>query len=146
MDNKIIPTSAEYKEETVNLYKEFIKETNSTNPQDIYMRYNSFLNSEGSYLYIVISEEKPIGFIEFVKLPLKLRDEKPKIEITSLFVKKEFRREKIGKALVEFVLNFSKEKNCAGVVLYSGIQMKKVHKFYERIGFNKKAYYFEKKI
>jgi GNAT superfamily N-acetyltransferase len=68
---------------------------------------------------------KSIGFIENV-----ITDEK-------------YRRQGIGKKVIEMAIEYAKKENCYKVVLQSGIKRTTAHKFYEAIGFNgesKKAF------
>jgi len=54
-----------------------------------------------------------------------------------------YRRQGIGKKLMEMAINNAKENDCYKAVLQSGIKRTGAHKFYESIGFNgtsKKAF------
>jgi GNAT superfamily N-acetyltransferase len=55
----------------------------------------------------------------------------------------DYRRQGIGTELLNYLINFAKEKNCYKVMLQSGITRIDAHRFYEKTGFDstsKKAF------
>lgn len=69
-------------------------------------------------------------------------------QISALVTKKEFQRKGIGKALVQYVEEWSKKNGSEIIVLTSGIkeERKKAHKFYKSLDFEINGYRFVKKI
>jgi len=66
--------------------------------------------------------------------------------IDDLIVDKKVRGEGIGTKLMEKVIQIAKEKNIKIIKLDSGLQRTQAHNFYEKLGWDKKCYTFEKKI
>jgi len=69
-------------------------------------------------------------------------------QISVLVTKAEFRRQGIGKALVQYVEQWSKHNGSDMIILSSGIkpERKQAHEFYKSIGFDITGYRFVKKL
>ena len=63
--------------------------------------------------------------------------------IENVIVDEKYRGKGIGKQIIENAINYAVNENCNKVLLQSGMDRKKAHKFYESIGFDgetKKAF------
>ncbi|MBP5437136.1 MAG: GNAT family N-acetyltransferase [Treponema sp.] len=63
--------------------------------------------------------------------------------VENVVTDKNYRKQGLGKRLIEKAIETAKENNCYKVILLSGIARKEAHQFYEKIGFNgesKKAF------
>lgn len=69
-------------------------------------------------------------------------------QINALVTKKEFQRKGIGKALIHYVEEWSRNNGSEMIVLNSGIKesRKAAHEFYKALGFEVTGYRFVKKI
>lgn len=133
-------------EQIVAIYQEFIDITHASQPGSIKDSFKRFINNNDGKITMISYGAELAGFAEYRPLPLKLRDKKQKIEITSLFVRPKFQKLGLGKALIEYIKNYADLTNRDRVVLYSGIELDEAHKFYEKVGFDRKAYFFELKV
>ena len=63
--------------------------------------------------------------------------------IENVVTDKEYRKQGLGKMVIQKAVEIAKENNCYKVILQSGMQRTEAHKFYEKIGFDgntKKAF------
>ena len=63
--------------------------------------------------------------------------------VENVVTDKNYRKQGLGKRVIEKAIETAKENNCYKVILLSGIARKEAHQFYEKIGFNgesKKAF------
>jgi GNAT superfamily N-acetyltransferase len=68
------------------------------------------------------------------------------IEIDNLVVAKEYRSKKIGKLLIDWMLNEGKQSNCQTALLDAYVENFKAHKFYYREGFIARGFHYLKKL
>ena len=66
--------------------------------------------------------------------------------ITVLVVDKKYRRQGIGRALIESVKQIAVEKGIKAIELDSGFHRTEAHLFYENLGFEKECYFFSRGI
>lgn len=66
--------------------------------------------------------------------------------VYAMIVDDSYRSNVIGKNLLEKAFNIAKLNNCKKIELDSGFPREKAHKFYEKIGFEKRAYLFSKDL
>lgn len=130
-------------EELMHLYNDFVGE-------DRYSRhdgdsYRQVLQSPTNVAYVVEEEGKIIGFIT-ASIRNVVRYPRPIMEIDELYVVQEFRKQGIGKQLVEFIEHLAKEKNCCRVYIASHARFETAHKFYEGLGYNKYGLHFYKDL
>lgn len=146
MKTTIVTASLDQKIDACTLYQEFIDETHAFQPKDLNKNFETYINAPTSHFILIYVDEIPAGFAEFRELPNKLRDESGIIEITSLYVRPQYRKLGLGKVLVMEVKRVAQAMNFVNIVLYSGLELENAHKFYEKIGFRKKAYYFSMSV
>ena len=95
---------------------------------------------------VIASNEKIVGWIHgFYSLRI---ESDFFVEIGGLVVDENFRKNGIGKKLVDKVMEWSKLKNCEKVRVRCNVIRKESHKFYENIGFeiNKEQKIFSKPV
>lgn len=66
----------------------------------------------------------------------------PSSIIEDVAVKKEFQGKGIGKEMMRFAMNLSRQKGCYKMVLSSHMRRDQAHKFYESLGFKKHGFSF----
>lgn len=66
--------------------------------------------------------------------------------IYAMIVDDSYRGKGIGTSLLEKVFDIAKLMGCKKIELDSGFPREKAHKFYEKIGFEKRAYLFSKDL
>ena len=57
-----------------------------------------------------------------------------------------FRSRGYGDAMIEYLENYARVAMCENIVLSSGLQRADAHRFYEKLGFEKRSYVFVKGV
>jgi GNAT superfamily N-acetyltransferase len=66
--------------------------------------------------------------------------------LDEMIVEESYRGQGIGGKLVKRITEIAKEKNCKRLELESSFHREEAHKFYEELGFEKRAYLFSKEL
>jgi GNAT superfamily N-acetyltransferase len=93
------------------------------------------LEDENSKAFVAIAENKIVGWISVAKIVTIAST--PFCEIRSLIVDEAYRKNNIGKLLIEKAKQWSKEKNCERLRLRCNIKRQETHAFYLHLGFAK---------
>ncbi len=96
------------------------------------------------YLCVKI-DDKVVGFCSLV-VRESLWQEGLIGHLNELIIDKSFRRLNLGTELLDAVIAAAKKKGCKRIELDSAFHREDAHKFYENIGFIKRAYLFSKEI
>ncbi len=130
--------------EVISLYGNFVNdpERYKVLDNDSYLK---FIETPNSFMDLVISGEKIIGFITYAVRTV-VRYPKPILEVEELYVHPDYRRHGLGKKLMEHVLEFAKSVQCQYIFLASDKARKEAHEFYKALGFDQYAYHFRLKI
>ncbi|WP_446898429.1 GNAT family N-acetyltransferase [Clostridium sp. LBM24168] len=117
------------------LYEQLLgRKTNFTKFKDKFRWINSNKN------YILIGAKDDSGNLIGSLLGIICQDLggecKPFMVIENVIVKNDCRRMGIGKALMIFIEDFAKNKDCYFTMLVSAFNREGAHKFYESIGYN----------
>ena len=118
------------------------KELNKNNLNEVFSSGIGFPNYE--YFCAEING-KVIGFCSLV-IKNSLWYEGLLGYICELVIDNFYRRQGIGTALLKTAINKAKEKGCGRVELDSAFHREEAHKFYEKNGFEKRAYLFSKRV
>jgi GNAT superfamily N-acetyltransferase len=113
---------------------------------DIQNRLIKILENEDNCVYVAVKNGKIVGWIHgFYSLRIESNFF---AEIGGLVVDENFRKNGIGKKLVDKVIQWSKLKNCEKVRVRCNVIRKESHRFYENIGFeiNKEQKIFNKRV
>lgn len=108
---------------------------------------NSFakvLNHKLSFIFVAEDKEKLVGFITF-QARYVIRHKQPIGQIEELFIKEKFRKQGIGKALIQEAEKVAVKLGCHSVCVESGYQHRPAHKFYQHMDYKKSGNYFLKK-
>lgn len=117
-------------------YKELIDEAfDGSEPIEKYSLYDE---NNTSYEIVVIKEkEEIVATVTMYKLNLFTFSFQPTIELFNVAVKKDFRRKKLGKILIDYVVEYAKSNGYKTIHLTCLENEKNVHSFYESAGFKK---------
>ncbi len=66
--------------------------------------------------------------------------------VFDLVTDEKYRGQKYGEMMLDYLLDYAKMGMCENIVLSSGFEKEKSHKFYENNGFEKKSFVFLKKV
>lgn len=104
------------------------------------------MKGDGRYrIFVADMEGVVVGFVTTVEaLSINLPD--GYIKINGLAVLPEYRRQGIGKLLMERVEELARERGISLIGLASGFQRTEAHEFYEHLGYQKLSFWFRKRI
>src|SRR3989338_8734333 len=107
-----------------------------------------FASGIGAQNYEYFCAESNGNVIGFCSLVIKnsLWYEGPLGYICELVVDNFYRCQGIGTVLLKTAINKAKEKGCGIIELDSAFHREEAHKFYEKNGFEKRAYLFSKRV
>ena len=113
---------------------------------DVKNRLKRILINTDNCIYVATKNGRIVGWIHGF-LSLRIESEFF-VEIGGLVVNENFRKNGIGKKLVDKVIEWSKLKNCEKVRVRCNVIRKESHRFYENIGFeiNKEQKIFDKRM
>lgn len=94
----------------------------------------------------VFAEGKTILGVGSLQVHPGLEHDEPIGLITALIVSGKARRRGVGRALIDDLLDFARERGCARVNVGSGLHRANAHAFYEGIGFTKSGIRFRKNL
>jgi N-acetylglutamate synthase and related acetyltransferases len=110
-----------------------------------YHRFQDILNNHFYHYYVYVEDNKIIGFISLmIKYPL--HHVKITGEILELCVHPNYRNQRIGKQLIDYIEIVAKEKDLEELELSSNVKRKDAHRFYEKHHYCKDHFNFTKKI
>ena len=113
---------------------------------EIQNRLKKILEHPENCIYVATQNEKVVGWIHGF---YSMRVESDFfVEIGGLVVSDNFRKNGIGKKLVDKVIEWAELKNCRKVRVRCNVIRTESHKFYEKIGFeiNKEQKIFNKRL
>ncbi len=104
------------------------------------------MKKEGNYkTFVALYENKVAGFIAVTQV---LAAEVPNgyLHIQGLAVQEELQHRGIGSRLLRHAEDYAKEAGAPFIILCSGVKRTDAHAFYERNGYDKDSYCFDKNI
>ncbi len=119
-------------------YKELIDDAfDGSNDLELYSKYDE---NSPSYEIIVIKEkEEIVASITMYKLDLFTFSFQPALELFNVAVKKAYRRQNLGKIIMNYVIDYAKENGYKTINLTCLESEIGVHSYYESVGFKKAA-------
>ncbi|WP_442601816.1 GNAT family N-acetyltransferase [Paenibacillus sp. KN14-4R] len=99
------------------------------------------------FTFVATINEKVVGMIG-VRLNITYTSNKFKTQISSFVTKKEYQGQGVGKALINFIEEWTRNKGSDFLYLTSGIKEERIsaHEFYKNRGFNVTGYRFVKRL
>ncbi len=117
-------------------YKSLIDEAfDGSNSIEEYEKYDE---TNDAYEIIVLKEkDEIIGSITMYKLKLFTFSFQPTIELFNVAIKKAYRRQNLGKIMMQYVIDYAHENGFKAIHFTCLEDEKEVHMFYESLGFKK---------
>lgn len=113
---------------------------------DIFVKkYNEALKDK-SFYGIVMEENSIIVGVLISRIINRLVKSKDILFVDDFIVHKNYRNNGIGKMLLQNAIDYAKVRNCQTVELTSYIYNENAHRFYEKMGFEKRYFGFRKVI
>ena len=91
------------------------------------------VNNSDHVIYVLLNDDQIIGWIHGI-YSLRVESD-PFVEIGGLVVDKDFRRQGLGKFLVDKIVDWSLFRNCHMIRVRCNIKRTEANAFYGRIGF-----------
>ena len=107
--------------------------------------YENALKSDKQKLIVGLIDNKIVGFCSLT-ITNNLWQAGNLGHIDELVVENSFRRQGIGKKLMDEITKVAKDHHCKRIELDSAFHRKDAHMFYEQSGYENRAYLFSKEI
>ena len=107
--------------------------------------YNAMLESEGYELFCAEKEGAIAGFAS-LSIQHNFWQEGYILYIATMIVDEKHRRQGIGTALIREIEKIARERDCKRIELESAFHRKEAHAFYEKMGFEKRAYFYSREV
>ena len=100
-----------------------------------YLKYDD--NSKSYEIIVLKEKDEIVGTVTMYKLDLFTFSFQPTIELFNVAVKKKYRRQNLGRILINYVIDYAKENGYKTIHFTCLESEKEVHEFYESCGFVK---------
>jgi len=120
---------------------EGLEEYAYTHPEDVKSYLNWLWNRDSEGFFVAKVGDKIVGFVAGDANWFSKREKKQVGAIHEIVVLPEYQGQGIGKALMEKVLSYFKEKGLDTAELWVGDENERAHEFYKRLGFQSDGRY-----
>lgn len=113
VDQNLIELTSNFAQEVfIDYYSNLIGKDQSLYMADLFLSKKAItdLIQNGAVFKLVMNENEPVGFFEYIK-------EENKVFLSKLYVKKEYRKKGISKMMLEDCINFAKTSNKNSIYL-----------------------------
>ena len=119
-------------------YKELIDDAfDGSNDLELYSKYDE--NSPSYEIVVIKEKDEIVASITMYKLDLFTFSFQPALELFNVAVKKTYRRQNLGKIIMNYVIDYAKENGYKTINLTCLESEVGVHSYYESVGFKKAA-------
>jgi GNAT superfamily N-acetyltransferase len=123
-------------EQLLALYQQLNTSDPLISPEQIISVWSEFSASRCCTCFVAEVDKTIVASSVITIIPNFTRGGRPYGVIENVITHCNYRKQGIGTALMNHLINFAKEKNCYKVMLQSGIVRKDAHIFYEKAGFD----------
>ncbi|WBU88882.1 GNAT family N-acetyltransferase [Cellulophaga omnivescoria] len=126
-----IPFLPKYAKTFKNLNLEWIKKYFEVEKKDIELLNNCEENiiNKGGYIFFAKIEDTIVGCVAYIKIKENV------YELGKMAVSENYQGKRIGQELLNYAINFAKEKQWEQVILYSSVKLTNALHIYKKIGF-----------
>lgn len=121
----------------LDLYKHLSPTDPQPDEEQLQQVWQQILSDPKIICWVVDLEGKLIASCILVVVPNLTRNARPYALIENVVTHTDYRRQGIGKRLLQQVLQFAWSQDCYKVMLLSGVDRKEAHQFYEQVGFRR---------
>jgi GNAT superfamily N-acetyltransferase len=118
------------------LYKQLNPEEELVNLEKASLIWDATEKSNATRYFIAVDDTKIVSTCNVTLVPNLTRNGRSFAIIENVITDNDYRRQGIGKKVIEKAIQYAKENNCYKIVLLSSAKRTESHKFYESIGFN----------
>jgi ribosomal protein S18 acetylase RimI-like enzyme len=121
------------------LYEELTEEKQDISPDTLDRVFNQ-INSMPGYEFLVAEKDGVIlGTLYFQIVPNLTHNARPWAFVENVVVDSRYRREGIGRLLMDYVISRARQAGCHKVQLHSSKKRQEAHQFYRSLGFDDSA-------
>jgi len=118
------------------LYKQLNPEEEPIDLEKAYSIWDVTEKNNATKYFIASDNTKILSACNITLVPNLTRNGKSFAIIENVVTDHDYRRQGIGKKVIENAVQYAKENNCYKAVLLSSMKRTESHRFYESIGFN----------
>lgn len=118
------------------LYKQLNPEEEPIDAEKAYSVWEAIEKGNATEYFIAVDDTKIVSTCNLTLVLNMTRNGKPFAIIENVVTDSNYRRQGIGKQIIQNAVQYAKEHNCYKVVLLSSAKRTDSHRFYESIGFN----------
>ena len=118
------------------LYKQLNPEEEIIDLEKAYSIWDATEKSNATRYFIAADSTRIVSTCNITLVPNLTRNGKSFAVVENVITDNDYRKQGIGKKVIENAIQYAKENNCYKVMLLSSAQRTESHKFYESIGFN----------
>lgn len=111
----------------------------------LYTVYHQILSSDVYRMVCAEEAGRVIGFCATAILP-NFWQEGPILYITTMIIDEKHRAQGIGTALIREIEDIARTRGCKRIELESAFHRIDAHAFYEKMGFEKRAYFYSREV
>jgi len=128
---QIIPFEEQYTQDFYELNVEWLKAFFYVEPHDeeVLSQPKKYIINTGGYVFFAKLHDEIVGTFALIKMKENV------FELSKMAVLPKLRGQKIGQQMLQYSLDFSKEKRFEKLVLYSNRKLKNAIYIYEKYGF-----------
>ena len=93
-------------------------------------------------LYVAENENRILGTFALLIMDNLAHRGEPSSIVEDVVIRKDWQGRGIGKKMMKYAMDLSRQKGCYKMVLSSHIRREQAHRFYESLGFKKHGYSF----
>ncbi len=105
-------------------------------PAELARRLRAVLGDPEHRVWVYDDSGTAVGLLHAFFRPAL--DKPPEVMVQALVIEASQRSKGVGEALMQVAEAFAREKGCTSVALYSRVDRDLAHRFYERLGYEKK--------
>jgi GNAT superfamily N-acetyltransferase len=107
--------------------------------------FHKVISSQTNYVLVAEEDSRLIGFIT-ASSRLVVRYTRPIMQVDEFYVEARFRRHGVGTKLIEALEKLALQNNFFRIYIESHYKHELGHRFYEKSGYTKSGYYFQKTL
>ena len=113
--------------------------------ENISLYYDKIKDDDRYKTYVALLEDEVVGFVSSAQT-YAVGFDGSYMQIIGIAVKEEKHNKGIGTKLIQRMEDYAREKGCYGIGVCSGLKRTDAHAFYERNGFDKGSFAFNKTL
>lgn len=137
---QIVEAVEEDFQDIVRLYLEL--DENIISPEKAKNRFDEIKKTKDHKIYVAKKDDETVGTFAIIYIKSFAHDGSPYAVLEDVAVSSKYQGQGIGKQMMSFAMEKSREKGCCKIALSSQFKRENAHKFYESLGFEKMGYSF----